>query len=248
MTTSPHSSKYFVATSEYLVPIITLVLALAAIYTLYFSPVFKVSQILCTQDVSESCQNTHLLAEHNHFLGHNLFLLNLNDVKTRALQADQTIREIKYQKTLPSTLVIDVQSVYPTLALGTVGVDRLFVLDDDYRVIKTSTEYPHVPVVLTANSLSHQVGERLGDDLLRLQLSTCLAIAKSIPGTTKFLLNERDITVELEGGALSALFTTERPLDTQLNALHAVRQGVTISNRGVVIDLRYQQPIIKNHN
>ena len=62
------------------------------------------------------------------------------------------------------------------------------------------------------------------------------------------MVSDSGLTVLLEDGVTSAIFTSARDLDEQLSALHTTRSGATISGSNPVIDVRYQQPIIKGNN
>lgn len=241
-------SKYFVATSQVLPPILVILFSLTSLYALFFSPLFKVTKVECYQDLNESCQNGFVLAEVGESLSENLFLLDEHELGGRIMRGDPTIRALEYRKVLPGTLILQIQTVYPTLALGIEGSSSLLILDTDFRIIKSTDADPNVPIVRYNKSLSLRVGERIGDDALRSQLSACLKIVGNIPGSKNCMVEGGGLTVLLEDGKTNAIFTTARDLDEQLSALHTIRQGVTISGSNPVIDVRYQQPIIKGNN
>lgn len=242
------ASKYFVATSQFLLPTTVIVLSIATIYFALFSSFFKVTKIDCYQDVSEPCQNGFLLKDQDRFIGKNIFLLDTAEEVARLKKGDPTIRSIDYTKTLPGQLTLQIQSVYPTLALGTLGSQNLLILDSDYRLIKTSAASSNVPVVTYDKELSLRVGQMLENEELRELLNACLKIASEIAGTTTFSLKDKSITADLPPGGTQAVFTITRDLDEQLSALRTIREGVTISPSGTVIDVRYLQPIIKDRS
>lgn len=241
-------SKYFVATSQVLPPIIVTLLSISALYVLFFSTLFNITKVECYQDVGEVCQNSFVIAEASSALGQNLFRFDDTAAGDIIRRGDPTIRSLEYQKILPGTLILQIQSVYPTLALGTEGSTNLLILDTDFRIIKSSDVNPNVPVVRYYNSLSLRVGERLADETLRKELSACLKIISSLPGSSNCNLTKDALKLTLDDSQTTAIFTSERDLDEQLSALHTIRTGVTISGSGVVIDVRYQQPIIKGNN
>ncbi len=246
MTISSTPSKYFVATSAYLLPLSVLVGSALLVYFLYFSSYFQIKKLTCMQDVNEPCQNAYLLAELDQFAGQNLFLANTEVAKQRLLQGDPTLRTLTYKKTLPHTLSLELQSVYPTLALAVTGLQAYLTLDSDLRLIKASPVLPNVPLVRANQPISLRLGERVEDERLRALLLACLELAHRLPGTTTFTLSAGDITALLDDGVTRALFTLERDLESQISALHATRAGVTISFSRPLIDLRFTQPIIKD--
>lgn len=243
----PTPSKYFVATSQLLPPILVILFSLTSLYALFFSPLFQVTKVECYQDLNESCQNSFVLAEANQSLSDNLFLLDEHTLGARIMRGDPTIRALEFKKILPGTLILQIQTVYPTLALGIEG-SRLLILDTDFRIIKSTDTDPNVPIVRYNQSLSLRVGERIADDTLRSQLAACLQIVDNIPGSKNCIVEGDRLTVLLEDEKTNAIFTTQRDLDEQLSALHTIRQGVTISGSKTMIDVRYQQPIIKGNN
>lgn len=242
------TSKYFVATSQLLAPLLAIILSLTSLYILFFSSVFKITKVECYQDVMGTCQNEFVLAEASNAIGSNLFLSDTDTSIARIKSGDPTIRELEYQKVLPGTLILQIQSVYPTLALGTMAEESLLVLDSDWRIIKSTRDNPNVPIARYDKPLSLRVGEKISDESLRTQLSACSKIVNAIPGSNNCAISEDGLVVLLEDGKTNAIFTSSRSLDEQLSALHTVRTGVTISGSKVVIDVRYQQPIIKANN
>lgn len=242
------ASKYFVATSQVIPSIIAILLSLSTLYVLFFSPFFKIAQVECYQDVRDTCQNGFVLSAASESIGSNLFRFDTVASGDLIRKGDPTIRSLEYKKVLPGTLILQIQSVYPTLALGTEGSTSLLILDPDFRIIKSSQDNPNVPIVLYNKPLSFRVGERISDDDLRSQLAACLTIVNELPGTKNCVVDGDGLTVLLEDGKTSAIFTSARSLDAQLSALHTIRTGVTISGNRAVIDVRYLQPIIKGNN
>lgn len=241
-------SKYFVATSQVLPQVLVILFSLSSLYALFFSPLFKITNVECYQDVETSCQNNFVLSEARDSMGQNLFRFDSQVAAEHIRRGDPTIRSLEYKKVLPGTIILEIQSVYPTLALGTVGSDSLLILDTDFRIIKSYKGNPNVPIVLYNKSLSLRVGERISDDALRAQLLACLKIVNNLPGSKNCIVSDSGLTVLLEDGVTNAIFTSARDLDEQLSALHTIRSGATISGSNPVIDVRYQQPIIKGNN
>lgn len=241
-------SKYYVATSQVLTPLIVIFIALATLYALFFSPIYKINKVKCHQDMEESCQNDFVVSALSEAIGHNLFLFDATTLISLIQRGDPTIRSLEYKKILPGTLELQIQSVYPTLALGAEGSSSLLILDTDLRIIKTTSDNPNVPIARYHKPLSLRVGERIVDEQLRQLLQACLTIIANIPGSNNCVLSDNSIALLLEDEKTQAVLTTERDLDQQLSALHTIRQGVTISGSKAVIDVRYQQPIIKGNN
>ncbi len=241
-------SKYFVATSQVLPQILVILFSLSSLYALFFSQLFKITKVECYQDVETSCQNNFVLSAANDSLGQNLFRFDTVAAADRIKRGDPTIRSLEYKKVLPGKIIIQIQSVYATLALGTEGSNSLLILDTDFRIIKSLEQDPNVPIVRSNKSLSLRVGERIEDNSLRTQLSACLKIVSNIPGSKICKVSDDGLWVTLEDGITLAIFTTARDLGEQLSALHTIRSGITISGSSPVIDVRYLQPIIKGNN
>ena len=241
-------SKYFVATSQMLPHVFVILLSISSIYFLLFSAFFKITAIECYQDVDAPCQNSFIISQIDHAIGQNIFRFDAESTMDIIRRGDPTIRSLEYKKNLPGTLTLQIQTVFPTLALGTEGNSSLLILDADFRIIKSTNNNPNVPTVIYDQPLSFRVGERVADESFRQQLKACLKIAINISGTNNCKLSGDALTALLEDGKTSVVFTTKKNLDEQLSALHTILSGVTISGSDVVIDVRYQQPIIKGNN
>lgn len=240
------TSKYFVATLDLLVPVGIIIFSLSILYFLFFSPFFAVKNITCMQDVGQTCENEFLLAEVAGFKGKNLFLLSTGEITQHLLSGDKTIRSITIGKTLPGNLSLTVQSAHPRLALTTAAVDKIFLLDDSYRVIQTTPTDPHVPVVVFDQPLSLRVGQSIEDPSLTKLLNYSLEIAQKIPGTTKLIIQGHDLQIKLSSGIL-AIFTSDSDISPQISALQAVVGTSTITDGVTQIDVRYAQPVLR-HN
>lgn len=238
------TSKYFVLTLSYLIPIGIIALCAGSIYIMLFSSYFQVRQIECQQDVAESCQNQFVTSELETLKGQNLFLLSDHELRTRLMQGDPTIREITLVKTIPNKVTLNVQSVYPVIALSTQDSSSHLILSDDYVVIRTSQSNPNIPIARYDQPLSLRVGQKIEDQDLRQILSACVELASAFPGTTEITITGRDLGIRLNRGQ-SAVFTINRPVDEQIIALRTILLDATIREGATQFDVRYKQPIIR---
>lgn len=233
------------ATLDLLKPIGIIAFSLSLLYCLYFSNVFKITTVHCVQDVGEECQNDFVKAELNTVLSQNIFLLDENLLSTQLYAGDPTIRLLTIQKSLPSTISVDVQSVIPTLALSTPGSDRILVLDSQYRIIKSAMNDPNVPLMLYDQDLALRLGQKIDDPHVSKLLSAVLTLTQAFPISRQVRVKGDTLSLNLENNR-TALFTITSGLDAQIAALQSLRNNATIPEETAEIDLRYTQPVLRD--
>ncbi len=238
------NSNYFVATKEYLRPLFVLALCSTLIYLAMFGNYFKLSTIHCVQDVGETCTNEYLLAELNSLKGENLIRLNLPSLHTKLSAALRTIRQINLSKTFPSTLNVEVLTAYPYIALTDVTQSQYLVLDETYRVIKTSSNHPNVPILALTKDSYLRLGQNIEDKDFQALCDDVVAIYLTISGIN-LITSENDTLTLLLNNNQTALLTTNAPLNAQISALRTLLLDATISGSAHQFDLRYAQPIIR---
>ena len=240
----PSRSKYLVITADYLIPVfICLSVALGAWLILY-TPYFHITTISCTLDFAP-CADPVLLAELNKAKGQNIFRLNPNTLRLRLLSGDYMIRQADVTRQLPRTLEINLQSVYPVVALKLDGVDTWITFDSTLRVIGERSADPNVPTVLVQGPLTVTVGKPLTDDATIKALNLARSLADQLFTVKTLTLVDADtIDLTLTSG-IHAIFTPKKDVTSQLRALQAVLADATILKGAHTIDVRFAQPVLR---
>jgi cell division septal protein FtsQ len=240
----PSHSKYFVFTTDYLLPTFISLAVLTLVYLVFYSSFFQIKQVVCHSDYQE-CKDVSLIAELDKLKGQNIFTLNQNQVASRLTSGNFMIREVTVNKELPTTIKLDLASIYPVVALQVLGDSNWIVLDGQYRVIGTRSTDPNVVTITLQSPLTLTIGKPISDPhiLAGLKLgklfSDELLNVKSIT-----LLDNQIIEVKLPDGKL-ALFTTEKDFTVQLRALQAILGNATIIKGVQTIDVRFSQPVLR---
>lgn len=240
----PTRSKYLVFTWDFIVPSLLIFLIVALGWATLFSPIFHISQVICTLDYQD-CQSSELLAELERVKGQNIFRLDVKKLAGRLTSADFTIREAKITRQLPATIRFTLQSVYPVVALKVVGQEEWAVLDSGYRVIKLMLADPNVPTVIVPGPLTLVIGRSPTDEQIVATLALARKLADELISVQTVTLVSPD-TIELSlPGNLSALLTPQKDPLTQLRSLQALLTDATIMQGVRLIDMRFSQPVLR---
>ena len=240
----PAKSKYLVITADYLLPFFLSGLIIFLFYLVIFSPVFRVTQITCSLDYGE-CSDPSVISELDKLKGQNIFRLQPDSLRSKLTSGDFTIREVSMKKTLPDQINIELESVYPVVALQVVGDQSWVVLDPQFRVIATRNADPNVPTVIVPGPLVLTVGKPVTDPVivqtikLALSLSSELISVKSIT-----MVDENTIHITLDSGIV-AVFNPKIDESRQLKTLQVVLAGGTITKGVRTIDVRFLQPVLR---
>lgn len=235
-------SKYVVITTDYLLPTLLFLCSLFVIYLLFFSSLFTVQTLACTQDF-EPCNNPYILSEIDKLKGQNLFLLKTDQVIARLKSGDFQTRDGQIKKVLPTSLSFSLQSVYPVLALQISTDSRFVTLDSNLRVLKTTESNPNVPIIEVSKPLSFQIGKPVPDSELSQALPFVYEVARSLPKISRIVLSDQTITLKLASSP-SVVMTPLRSASEQISALKAILEDATISEGVRQIDVRFAQPIL----
>ncbi len=240
----PTRSKYLVITADFILPaLICLGVLFLGYFTLY-SPVFAVNTITCKLDFQD-CQSPVLLAELDKLKGQNIFSLDTKSITTRLTSGDFTIRNVKIERALPGTLTVNLQSIYPVVALQIVGDSNWVVMDDRFRVIATRSADPNVPTVIVPGPLTVIIGQTPDNPLVISSLKLALRLADELFTIRSLtLMDENTIELTLEGGK-NAIFTPKKDELEQLRLLQMVLSDDTISESARIIDVRFSRPVLR---
>lgn len=240
----PSRSKYLVITADYIIPsLICIGIAFLAYFTRY-SSFFAITTLTCELDY-ESCQNPTLLAELDKLKGQNIFTLDTASISRRLTSGDFTIRESLIERTLPGTVSVKLQSVYPVVALQIVGDPTWVVMDSRFRVIATRTVDPNVPTVIVPGPLTVVIGQSPQDPLITSSLKLALRLADELFTIRSLtLLDSNTIALMLEDGK-TALFTPKKDESRQLRLLQVILEGDTITEETRTIDVRFSRPVLR---
>lgn len=241
---TPTRSKYLVFTSEFFIPVVVSLVVIATGVFALKSPYFQVSTVACVLDYQE-CQDESLLSELGKLKGQNIFTLSAKQVTDRLTSGDFTIREAKLTRTLPSSVKLELQSVYPVVALRVKGDPTWIVLDEKLRVIATRTNDPNVPTVIVPGPLTLKIGKPLEDQTLSSSLKLALRLSDELFSVkTMTLVDANTLELGLEGNIV-AIFSPKKDELTQLRTLQAVLADATIIEGMHIIDLRFAQPVLR---
>ena len=240
----PTRSKYLVITADYIVPtLITLGVIFLAYLTLY-SPYFAITNVTCQLDF-EPCENPAVIVEIDKLKGQNIFTLDTQSVTRRLTSGDFTIRQSEVSRTLPSSVQIDLQSVYPVVALQIAQDPNWVIMDDQFRVIAVRSEDPNVPTVIVPGPLTVVVGQSPTDPLILTSLKLALRLADELVTIKSLALIDAD-TIELTlGDGKIAVFTPKKDELEQLRLLQVILEGATITKETRIIDVRFSRPVLR---
>jgi len=240
----PIKSKYLVITLDYLLPLLVTLLVLFGTWLALFSPLFQVTNFECQQDF-QPCDNPMILAELNKNLGENIFRFKSAFLIHKLTSGDYTIRTATVARILPNTLVVDLQSVYPTVALKLLsGGDEWLVLDTRFRVIGKRELDPNVPTVLVDTLPAFRAGQKLEDPNLLSACTLARTLSDQLPGVKTIELSGETIKLTLDSGKLALLTTTKDQL-AQIHVLQAILSDSTITSGVGTIDARFAQPVLR---
>ncbi|MFZ2199178.1 MAG: cell division protein FtsQ/DivIB [Microgenomates group bacterium] len=241
---TPLKSKYLVFTTQYIVPCIICLLIIFGFYLTFYSNLFVITDISCNLDFMP-CDNPAILAELDKLKDQNIFTLKTTSVSSKFTSGDFTIRGSQITKELPGKLKVELESVYPVVALKIKDVSTWVALDDKYRVITQRDSDPNVPTVIVSGPLTLALGKPITSPDLLNALNLTRRLFEQLPSIKSItLVDENRLDVLLDNGKI-AILTPKKDVPYQLRSLQAILQEVTISEGVRIIDVRFSQPVLR---
>lgn len=240
----PTRSKYLVITADYLIPIFICIGLALGFWLIRYTPYFQIKNVHCSLDFSP-CTDPIVLAELEKIKGQNIFMFNPATIKSRLTSGDFTIRAAEVTRKLPGDVEVNLQSVYPVVALKIDGLDTWITFDATFRVIGTRPNDPNVPTVVVQGPITVTVGKKLTDETIQKSLNLARTLADQLfTVKTVTLVDADSINLTLENGLL-AVFTPKKDVSVQLKVLQAVLADATILKGVHTIDVRFSQPVLR---
>jgi hypothetical protein len=177
--------------------------------------------------------------------GQNIFTLKISEISEKLTSGDFTIREVVLTKQLPGIIKLDLQSVYPVVALQVIGDPTWVVMDSNFRVIGTRDSEPNVPTVIVQSPLSLVVGKVPDDELIKGTLALARRLADELFSVKTITLMDSD-TIELAlSSGVKAIFTPKKDELVQLRSLQVILSDATIMTGVKTIDVRFGRPVLR---
>lgn len=237
-------SKYLVFTVDYLVPTFIILAVLTLAYLLLYSPFFKIKEISCQLDYLV-CDNQTILVELDKLKGQNIFTLSKDKVTSRLTSGDFTIRQATLTKELPGKVILDLQSVYPVVALQILGNPTWVILDQQLRVIGSRESDPNVPTIIVPGPLNLIVGKPPSDDLIIQSIRLARRLADELFSLKSITLVDQDtIELSLSDGRI-AILTPKKDTSAQLRSLQIILRDDKIVQGINTIDVRFERPVLR---
>ncbi len=243
-TFTPAKAKYFLLTIDFFGPLAIIIFVLLLLWLLFFSPLFKVSQVQCQLD-HLPCPESALLVEIERVKSQNIFRFDTSAFAQRLTSADFTIRQANIKKILPQTLSFELSSVYPVVAIKQVHISEWVIFDDSLRLIRSMSTDPNVPTLIISTPLTLRVGEAPADTELRSLLSLTRTLHRDLPESSSITLTDDALSINFDGKPYQALLSTSGDLSAQIRSLQAILAGATIDQGVRIIDVRFSQPVLK---
>jgi hypothetical protein len=163
----------------------------------------------------------------------------LTAVEPQAAQVDVSVK-------LPDTLEIQFRSQELLANIKVATVSASLIVSKDHVVVGQSLKgHPHLPDIIYPQAAGLRIGDRISDSTLSFGLRLITLLSQSFINTSQIsLLSDRLITVTLAEGK-TALFTTHYDLTRQVTSLQLILSKSTIATDYPVIDVRYEQPVLR---
>lgn len=185
-------------------------------------------------------------------------------VKAKILEDYSEIDYLKIKKKLPQTLLFELKSRKPVIALGIeLPIDQeatpsseikkpefsltgnFYLIDKKGVVVRKGNQSQNLPLILIKNDPNLKVGDQLSQEEIKKVMEILLEIRMHLlePKIAK-VGSLRKIEIWLKDETL-VLMSAKKPIDSQLDSLQLIHSRAKIEGKQVKkIDLRFDKPVI----
>lgn len=231
----------------YLLKFLTLFLIIGAIYIIFFSPIFKIQNIIIegNQEIKQDqIQEITDKIIKNSFLGNNLMFIPTEKIQ-KEIDNIFLIKKAEILKRWPNQLIIKIEERTP--ALIWVTKEKYFV-DYDGFVIKKVDKEINLPIVIDKKEIEIFEGQKIVSQNF---VQFIKELYKNLPLKTSYTIDSiliEEVTFDIEVRTQQGIvlyFTTENPLEIQLNRLKDSLNEIEKRGDRVVyyIDLRLKDKV-----
>ncbi len=240
-------SKYLILTTDYLIPIGIILLAIAGYFISFHTSLFAINQINCTLDY-QPCPTGSVVSELDKSLGNNLISLDTDHIKSRLLSGEYTIRSVEFSRIFPNTLDVTLLSTYPVIALQlSDNSNQWIAIDERMRVITVVNTDPNVPTVTLDSTPPFRLGKEISDTNVVEALQLALEISRELRSVIMIHLDvDSTVTLKLSSG-VTALLTTTRSRSEQIYTLQSILADQDMIQDHKLVDVRFSRPVLKSY-
>ncbi len=240
----PTKSKYLVLTKDLLLPAFICLGVLSLVYLLLYSSVFQITSLSCSLDF-EPCRSPLVLADLAKLKGQNIFLLNKQAITDRLESADFTIAEATIKRQLPGQIIVELESIYPTVALRIKDQLSWAVFDQELQLIAVRSIDPNVPTLIITTPLTLVIGQEPAEETIIHALQLTKRLGDELFNFKSLeLLDQDTLELTLSDGTI-ALLSPNKDESEQISVLQAILSGGTMMDEGRIIDIRFSQPVLR---
>lgn len=215
---------------------LTLTTVLIALVSVFLLSQFKVKTISLTSSNNCLDSNSPTLGQ---FRNKNLIILNTKKAQDEVKKTTPCIKDIKIEKSFPTTLKIDAFYFVPVARID--GTD-LSVTDSGLITQKTQD---FLPTIFLKSIDGLKPGDNIKDtqELFALKITSELQKSDFMPANVR-ILDDGDIAVYSNQEAV-ALFTSQQDASSQVDSLQSILAKAKISAAKIAkVDLRFAKPVL----
>jgi hypothetical protein len=223
---------------------LTLVLIIAIILFL-FSSYFDIKSHTCKYLDDQPCPQI-IEAELDRFHHTSIFNFSPAALKQKLLAVDPRSERIDIKITFPHAFSV---SFYPQTLLANIKVatNSANLLVSRQKVItgQSTNPQPNLPVIIYPQAINLRIGDLVSDTPLSFTLDLLQALEKSFINISQiYLYSDKLILAQIDRDK-QAIFTTHSELSRQVTSLQLILSKATIMKDLPVIDVRFDQPVLR---
>lgn len=214
-----------------------LVLLLAA-YLFLFSHLFKIQGVSLNK--SSACATPQQIFKDTQLEGKSIFTVSTAQVEADIRSKYPCAEVVEAKKKYPKT--IEVEITQKDVVVQIEGSD-LFLTEDAFVVrLQTEKKYPNI---FLPDKIQPQENKKIEDDKVKYATRLIKNLAKTDFTSAQIRFVESTVIVVYSQAEASAIFSTQRDLDSQVDSLQSVLSKAKIDPSKIEkIDLRFDNPVV----
>jgi cell division septal protein FtsQ len=222
-----------------------LVTVLIGLYLLIWNPGLKITALSCQMTNGETCPAI-VIAELSQAQNQPIFLTDTDIIRQKIISTVPSVKRVEVHTRLPNQIDVTLYPAEIFASLRSENSLNALLVTSDLRVVETASDsLADKPVIITANASELSLGDYVDAQALLFTRDLIMHLQSQYLSPTRLsIMNEEEIVVNFKEG-FTGVFSPNLDVTRQVTTLQLILSEVTINQSIPIIDVRFQNPVLK---
>ena len=239
-------SGYVVVTVKIILRWVVLVGLIIGLFYIWSSDLLRINRVTCVDSNNLIC-NEVVMAELNRYKGEHTFLVETVEIANKIENANATYDNVRIEARLPDELIAFIDQKIAQVSLQVATQSAALVVDEKMIVIERRDSLVQgSDRIITRSAGSLTIGDQVSDKPTIWAVSLLTELKEQfVPFSLIRVIDYSTVVVELRDGR-ETWFLVGKDVVRQVTSLQLILSKATIQPLPSIIDLRFEEPVLRS--